>query len=53
MLRPRTIPCLLFRQLGLVKTTKLKERSYRADPINIVTIFNDKEVDEMLWPVGQ
>lgn len=49
MFRPRVIPCLLLRNLGLVKTIKFKEPTYLGDPINIVKIFNDKEVDELVF----
>jgi imidazole glycerol-phosphate synthase subunit HisF len=47
MLRTRVIPCLLLCNLGLVKTIKFKDPKYLGDPINIVKIFNDKEVDEL------
>ncbi len=49
MLRTRVIPCLLLRNLGLVKTVKFKDPKYLGDPINIVKIFNDKEVDELIF----
>jgi cyclase len=32
----------------LVKTTKFKNSRYVGDPINVVKIFNDKEVDELI-----
>jgi cyclase len=48
MLRTRVIPCLLLRGEGLVKTVKFKNPTYLGDPINIVKIFNDKEVDELV-----
>jgi len=48
MIRPRVIPSLLLRGQGLVKTVKFKEPKYLGDPINIVRIFNDKEVDEIV-----
>ncbi len=48
MLLARVIPCLLLRGLGLVKTTKFRDPRYLGDPINIVRIFNDKEVDELV-----
>ena len=47
MLRTRVIPSLLLKDLGLVKTRKFKNPVYLGDPINIVKIFNDKEVDEL------
>lgn len=49
MLVPRVIPCLLLRNAGLVKTVKFKDPKYLGDPINIVKIFNDKEVDELVF----
>lgn len=45
---PRVIPCLLLKNKGLVKTVKFKDARYLGDPINIVRIFNDKEVDELV-----
>ncbi len=48
MIRPRVIPALLLRGQGLVKTVKFKEPKYLGDPINMVRIFNDKEVDELV-----
>lgn len=48
MLLPRIIPCLLLRNSGFVKTLKFKAPKYLGDPINIVKIFNDKEVDELV-----
>ena len=47
--RPRIIPCLLLHHLGLVKTVRFKNPKYLGDPINIVKIFNDKEVDELFF----
>jgi len=49
MIRPRVIPCLLLKNGGLVKTVKFKDPKYLGDPINIVRIFNDKEVDELVF----
>jgi imidazole glycerol-phosphate synthase subunit HisF len=48
MLRARVIPVLLLRDGGLVKTVKFKDAVYLGDPINIIRIFNDKEVDELV-----
>ena len=48
MIRPRVIPALLLKGQGLVKTVKFKDPKYLGDPINIVRIFNDKEVDEIV-----
>ncbi len=48
MLRPRIIPCLLVKDLGLVKTVRFANPKYVGDPINAVRIFNEKEVDELI-----
>jgi cyclase len=45
----RVIPCLLLRSNGLVKTIKFKNPVYVGDPINAVKIFNEKEVDELIF----
>lgn len=49
MIRPRVIPALLLQGQALVKTVKFKDPIYLGDPINIVRIFNDKEVDELVF----
>ncbi len=49
MLRTRVIPVLLLKNAGLVKTIKFKNPKYVGDPINAVRIFNDKEVDELVF----
>ena len=49
MLRSRVIPCLLLQNKGLVKTVKFKDPKYVGDPINAVKIFNEKEVDELMF----
>jgi imidazole glycerol-phosphate synthase subunit HisF len=49
MLSTRVIPCLLLRDGGLVKTVGFDSPRYVGDPINAVRIFNDKEVDEMVF----
>jgi cyclase len=49
MLRTRVIPCLLLRNGGLVKTVRFRDAKYVGDPINAVRIFNDKEVDELVF----
>jgi cyclase len=48
MLTTRVVPCLLLRDRGLVKTRRFKDPKYLGDPVNIVRIFNDKEVDELV-----
>ncbi len=49
MLTTRVIPVLLLRDKGLVKTVKFDKPTYVGDPINAVKIFNDKEVDELIF----
>lgn len=49
MIQHRLIPCLLLRDGGLVKTKNFKNEKYIGDPINAVKIFNDKEVDELIF----
>ena len=49
MLRTRVIPCLLMLSGGLVKTVRFNDPKYVGDPVNAVRIFNDKEVDEMVF----
>jgi imidazole glycerol-phosphate synthase subunit HisF len=49
MLRIRVIPCLLLKNKGLVKTIRFKEPTYVGDPINAIKIFNEKEVDELVF----
>jgi cyclase len=49
MLKTRVMPCLLLRGWGLVKTVKFKDPKYVGDPINTVRIFNEKEVDELIF----
>ncbi len=44
----RVIPVLLLKGKGLVKTVRFSKPRYLGDPINIVKIFNDKEVDELV-----
>jgi cyclase len=48
MLAHRVIPCLLLRGAGCVKTVRFRNPTYLGDPINIVRIFNDREVDELV-----
>lgn len=49
MFRPRIIPVLLLRNQGLVKTVAFDKHRYIGDPINAVKIFNDLEVDELVF----
>lgn len=49
MLRSRISPCLLLHNGGLVKTRQFKDAKYVGDPLNAVKIFNEKEVDELIF----
>jgi len=49
MLAARVIPCLLLKDQGLVKTVRFNKPIYVGDPINAVRIFNEKEVDELIF----
>jgi len=49
----RIIPCLLLDNAGFYKTTRFKDPVYLGDPINILRIFNEKEVDEIaIFDIG-
>lgn len=48
MLKTRVIPSLLLQDGGFVKTIKFSKPSYLGDPRNIIRIFNEKEVDEIV-----
>ena len=43
------MPCLLLLDGGLVKTVKFRNPTYVGDPINAVKIFNELEVDELIF----
>jgi cyclase len=43
------MPCLLLRQSKLVKTVRFRDPDYIGDPVNAVKIYNDKEVDELIF----
>ncbi|MEM9520922.1 MAG: HisA/HisF-related TIM barrel protein [Actinomycetota bacterium] len=45
---PRFIPTLLLRDGQLVKTRRFEEPVYVGDAINVLSIFNDFEVDEIV-----
>lgn len=49
IIKTRVIPVLLLQNAGLVKTVKFKDGTYVGDPINSVRIFNEKEVDELVF----
>ena len=44
----RVMPVLLLMENDCVKGEKFKNHEYVGDPLNIVKIFNDKEVDEII-----
>ena len=48
-LRTRVIPVLLLRDESLVKTVRFGKFSYVGDPCNTVRIFNELEVDELMF----
>jgi len=49
MLQTRVIPALLLKEDFLVKTIRFDKASYIGDPVNTVRIFNELEVDELLF----
>lgn len=49
MLRTRVIPALLLHNESLVKTVGFGKFRYVGDPANTVRIFNELEVDELLF----
>ncbi len=49
MLSTRIIPALLLRNESLVKTVRFGKFTYVGDPCNTVRIFNELEVDELLF----
>jgi cyclase len=49
MYRSRVIPCLLLQDEGLVKTVGFAKPTYIGDPLNAIRIYNQKEVDELIF----
>ena len=49
MYHNRLIPCLLLDHGRLVKTQQFKKPRYVGDPLNAVRIYNDREVDELIF----
>ena len=49
MLQKRVIPALLLRNDAIVKTVRFAKPSYIGDPVNTVRIFNELEVDELVF----
>ena len=48
MLKSRIIPVLLLNDKGIYKTVSFNNPRYIGDPLNIIKIFNDKLVDEII-----
>jgi len=48
MLKTRVIPILLLNDKGIYKTINFEDPRYIGDPLNIIKIFNDKLVDEIV-----
>lgn len=48
-MKHRIIPVLLLKDNYLYKGLKFKDHKYIGDPVNAVKIFNDKEVDELIF----
>jgi cyclase len=44
---PRVIPCLLTDGRSLVKTRRFADATYLGDPVNVLSIFSEFEVDEI------
>lgn len=49
MLIPRVMPCLLKKGSSLVKTIKFNNPRYIGDPVNTIQIYNNLEVDELIF----
>lgn len=49
MLLTRFMPCLLLLNGSLVKTVQFKDPAYIGDPINAIRIYNELEVDELVF----
>lgn len=49
MLLTRFMPCLLLRNGSLVKTVRFQDPAYIGDPINAIRIYNENEVDELVF----
>ena len=45
---PRLIPLLLLKNGSFVKTIQFSTDNYVGDPLNVISIFNDFEVDEVM-----
>ena len=48
MVEFRAIPSLILQKNNFVKGNQFKNHRYVGDPRNIIKIFNDKDVDEIV-----
>ncbi len=48
MLIPRIIPCLLMNQGAMLKTIGFSRPIYLGNPLNVINLFNEFEVDEVV-----
>lgn len=48
MLIPRIVPCLLIDDGAMLKTRKFTKATYLGDPVNVINLFNQFEVDEIV-----
>lgn len=48
MILSRIIPTLLLSNKGLYKTRKFADAVYLGDPVNVINIYNEKQVDEIV-----
>lgn len=48
MRKKRIIPCILILEKRAVVTTQFKDPYYISDPFNLIRIYNEKEVDELM-----
>ncbi len=49
MILSRIIPTLLLSGRGLYKTRQFGSPRYLGDPVNVINIYNEKQVDEMVF----
>lgn len=49
MLKVRIIPCLLFKDWGIVKSTQFDEMRVVGDPTTVARVFNQRNADELIF----
>ena len=49
MLKKRIIPCLLFKDWGIVKSVKFDELRRVGDPTTCARVFNMRNADELIF----